>query len=65
MNATRLTLLLITSFTLLTSGCSTLRPPPADPAAWQGNKLPERTPDNGWTDALYYALYDLGTVFAH
>jgi hypothetical protein len=64
MNSTKLTLLLFASFTLLTSGCSSMRPPPADPAAWQGDKLPERTTDNGWYDALYYALYDLGTVFA-
>ena len=65
MKPTRLILLLIASLTLLTSGCSSLRPPPADPSAWQGDKLPERTPDNGWTDVFYYALYDLGTAFAH
>lgn len=65
MNAKRLTLLLIASFALLTSSCSSMRPPPADTAAWKDDKLPERTPDDGWYDVLYYALYDIGTVFAH
>ncbi|HLX70128.1 MAG TPA: hypothetical protein VKV04_10930 [Verrucomicrobiae bacterium] len=37
MNSTRLSLLLIVSFSLLTGGCSSLRPPPADPTAWNGD----------------------------
>lgn len=66
MNSTRLSLLLIVSFSLLTGGCSSLRPPPADPTAWNGNKLPPTEPQTegeAWADALYYALYDVGTLF--
>ena len=68
MNFPRLTALLFVGLTLLTSGCSSLRPPPADPSAWNGTQIPPgkaQTQGEAWADALYYALYDIVPGFVH
>jgi hypothetical protein len=68
MKPARRTLLFIASSALLTCGCSSLHPPPAeDKEAWLGEQQETKAPaqQNDAMSLLYYTALGLGYGLAH